>query len=154
MEFENEEVQLLFQRTLGQILFYPPNVAGWPGGKSWIDSSALMLRLSIPHVLTNANEFSVKPKDDDDTMMGMQGAEMVKAKSRQVHTTVDWDLVLKVFENVPRESLIEHITSVVLQTQSKVSKNILEKYIDREARDKYVKTTIVELMSTPEYQLC
>jgi hypothetical protein len=154
MEFENEGAQLLFQRTLGQILFYPPNVAGWPGGKNWIDSSALMLRLSIPHVLINANEFLIKPKNDDDTMMGMQGAVNTKLNNRQVYTSVDWNSVIKVFESVPRERLVEHITNVVLQTQSKVSKNILEKYIDKGARDKYIKTMIVELMSTPEYQLC
>jgi uncharacterized protein (DUF1800 family) len=154
MVFEYEEEQLLFQRTLGQILFYPPNVAGWPGGKNWIDSSSLMLRLSIPHILTSANEFSVKPKDDDDTMMGMQSEDIAKVRSRQINIAVDWDSVIKVFESVPREKLIEHITNVVLQTQSTVSKNILEKHINRKTRDEYIKTAIVELMSTPEYQLC
>ncbi|RYG35943.1 MAG: DUF1800 domain-containing protein, partial [Chitinophagaceae bacterium] len=39
LDIENGQVQLLFQRLLGQLLFYPPNVAGWPGGRSWIDSS-------------------------------------------------------------------------------------------------------------------
>jgi uncharacterized protein (DUF1800 family) len=29
---------------LGQMLLYPPNVAGWPSGKVWIDSSTLLLR--------------------------------------------------------------------------------------------------------------
>ena len=59
----------------GAILFYPPNVAGWPGGKNWIDSSALMLRMRIPQILTDADDFVVKPKDDDDTMMGMEGVD-------------------------------------------------------------------------------
>ncbi|MEO6219211.1 MAG: DUF1800 domain-containing protein, partial [Ginsengibacter sp.] len=53
MELEKPETQLLFQRALGQIIFYPPNVAGWPGGKNWIDSSALMLRMRIPQILTD-----------------------------------------------------------------------------------------------------
>ena len=154
MEIENEEAQLLFQRALGQMLFYPPNVAGWPGGKNWIDSSSLMLRLSIPYVLTHANEFYVKPKDDDDTMMGSQVANEAKRGIKQIQTTVNWDSVIKAFDGIPREDLIKGITAVVLQTQSKVSKNILEKYIDKEAREKYIKTTILELMSTPEYQLC
>ena len=39
MKLENEEALTFLQRALGQILFYPPNVAGWPGGKTWIDSS-------------------------------------------------------------------------------------------------------------------
>ncbi|MEP6596497.1 MAG: DUF1800 family protein, partial [Ginsengibacter sp.] len=146
--------QLLFQRVLGQILFYPPNVAGWPGGKSWIDSSSLMLRLSIPYVLTNASGFYAKPKDDDDSMMGMQNADVVKAKVKQIQTTVDWDPVIKVFESVPRENLIESISRLVLQTKNKVSRDILEKYVDKQSRENYIKTMIVELMSTPEYQLC
>src|SRR5450432_3956414 len=137
MELEKPEMQLLFERALGQILFYPPNVAGWPGGKNWIDSSALMLRLSIPHMLTNSNEFSVRPKDDDDAMMGMKASDASDAKSRQINTKVDWDSVIKVFDRVPKENLVENITGLVLQTQSKVSKNILEKYSDKQSRESY-----------------
>ncbi len=153
MELEKPEAQLLFQRALGQILFYPPNVAGWPGGKNWIDSSALMLRMRIPQILTDADNFVVKPKDDDDTMMGMEGVDK-KAKAKQVNVTVNWDAVIKVFDNTPRENLMHAISNVVLQTKSKISPNILDKYVDSQARDNYIKTTMVELMSTPEYQLC
>jgi len=154
MEIKNEEVQLLFQRALGQILFYPPNVAGWPGGKNWIDSSALMLRLSIPRVLTNANEFLIKPKDDDDTMMGSKTEENSETKGRQVYTEVDWNSVVTLFKDIPRETLAKDISSLVLQTQSKISTGVLEKYVDKGSRENYIKTTIIELMSTPEYQLC
>lgn len=31
--------------NLSQILFYPPNVKGWPGGRSWISSATLPLRI-------------------------------------------------------------------------------------------------------------
>jgi uncharacterized protein (DUF1800 family) len=153
MEVDKPEVQLLFQRALGQILFYPPNVAGWPGGKNWIDSSALMLRLRIPQILTNADDFVIKPKDDDDTMMGMEDVD-ANANPRQVNVTVDWDSVIKVFDKTSKENLGQKINSVVLQTKSKIDQNILDKYINKQARDGYIKTTIVELMSTPEYQLC
>ena len=34
MQLENDQSQLLFQRALGQVLFYPPNVAGWPVAKT------------------------------------------------------------------------------------------------------------------------
>jgi uncharacterized protein (DUF1800 family) len=153
MELEKPEMQLLFERALGQILFYPPNVAGWPGGKNWIDSSALMLRMRIPQILTNADDFAVKPKDDDDTMMGMEGVD-AKTKAKQVNATVDWDAVTKVFDKTPKEDLMQKISDVVLQTKSKISPAILDKYVDKQARDVYIKTTMVELMSTPEYQLC
>ena len=70
MKLENEEALLLLQRVLGQILFYPPNVAGWPGGKTWIDSSSLMMRMRLPQLIADKDELNVKPKDDDDQMMG------------------------------------------------------------------------------------
>ncbi len=153
LELEKPEMQLLFQRALGQILFYPPNVAGWPGGKNWIDSSALMLRMRIPQILTNADEFVVKPKDDDDTMMGMEGAD-TKPKVRQVNVTVDWNSVTKVFDKTSKENLLQEISGIVLQTKSKIEANIIERYVEKNSRDAYIKSTIVELMSTPEYQLC
>ena len=31
-------------RTLGQSLFDPPNVAGWKGGKAWINTESLLVR--------------------------------------------------------------------------------------------------------------
>ncbi len=153
MELEQPEAQLLFQRALGQILFYPPNVAGWPGGKNWIDSSALMLRMRIPQILTDADDFAVKPKDDDDTMMGKEGVD-TNAKTRQLNVDVDWDAVTNVFGSVAKENLLEKINDVVLQTKSRITTAIINKYIDKQARETYIKTTIVELMSTPEYQLC
>jgi len=72
MKLENEESLIVLQRILGQMLFYPPNVAGWPGGKAWIDSSSLMMRMRIPQLINDGDELNVKPKDDDDQMMGMK----------------------------------------------------------------------------------
>src|SRR6185295_1294303 len=59
MTLENEEALLVLQRVLGQVLFYPPNVAGWPGGKSWIDSSSLMMRMRIPQLINDEDEMNV-----------------------------------------------------------------------------------------------
>ncbi len=33
--------------AMGQVLFYPPNVAGWPAGTAWINSSTLLTRLNF-----------------------------------------------------------------------------------------------------------
>jgi hypothetical protein len=74
--------------------------------------------------------------------------------ARQIKSSVDWNAVTKVFESIPRESLMEAIASVVLQTKSKIRGSILEKYVDKNARNSYIKTTMIEMMSTPEYQLC
>ncbi len=156
MEMENDQAQLVFQKTLGQILFYPPNVAGWPGGKTWIDSSSLMLRLRLTQILTANDVMDIKPKSDDDVQMGMMetGAGKLKAAAKAGSAVTDWAAVAKIFEKVPREKLLQQITATVLQTKAHLNEGVLQKYLNNESRENFTKSAIVNLMSTPEYQLC
>lgn len=159
MKLENEQVQLLLQRLLGQLLFYPPNVAGWPGGKNWIDSSSLMFRLRIPQLIYDNDEVALAPKDDDDQMMGMKDmgkkmGKMGKKGGQVISANVDWETYLKKFEKVPREKLLGSIAGILLQGAEPVNEKIISKYIDSSSRESYIKTVTIQLMSTPEYQLC
>ncbi|WP_231935775.1 MULTISPECIES: DUF1800 domain-containing protein [Burkholderia] len=43
-------------RTLGQNLFYPPNVKGWPGGATWINSATLLARKQFVEQMMRATE--------------------------------------------------------------------------------------------------
>lgn len=164
MKFERDEALLLLQRALGQLLFYPPNVAGWPGGKNWIDSSTLMMRMRIPQMLNDKDEFNVKPKDDDDQMMGRKNnldedpkataMKSLKRLSKPVMVNIDWSLYTKNYESVPRESLQANISSVLLQTKSQVNPEVIKQYSDNSGRENFIKTVTLQVMSTPEYQLC
>ena len=40
---------------MGQILFAPPNVKGWDGGKSWITTSTLLFRYNFANYLVNGD---------------------------------------------------------------------------------------------------
>jgi uncharacterized protein (DUF1800 family) len=157
MQLENDQSQLLFQRALGQVLFYPPNVAGWPGGKNWIDSSSLMLRLRIPQIFSANDAVDIMAKTDDDVQMG----QMMQAAAKKLKDTVkggaaniNWSSVHKIFETVQRDKLLDNIADTVLQTKGQVSNAVLDKYINTESRENYIKSAVVNLMSTPEYQLC
>lgn len=165
MNIENEDIQLLLQRLLGQLLFYPPNVAGWPGGKNWIDSSSLMLRLRIPQMIYASELPNMKPKDDDDQMMGKMDSTAAnrpqnkkgrgeEIKPGQVISSVDWNTFLKKFESVPREQLLGRLSDTLLQTTQRVNEETIKKYTDPSSREAFIKTTTIQLMSTPEYQLC
>lgn len=160
LELDNDSAQLLFQRVLGQVLFYPPNVAGWPGGKSWIDSSSLMVRLQVPQVLTAKETLSIQAKTDDDQNMGQMMENEVQNRRNKVYVDrggaalIDWPLVIKVFENVTRENLSQKISDTLLQTNSRIPATLLVKYVNSDSRESFIKSTIVKLMSTPEYQLC
>ena len=156
MQMENAQSQLLFQRALGQVLFYPPNVAGWPGGKSWIDSSSLMLRLRIPQIFSANDVVDIMPKVDDDVTMGqmMQAANKIKETVKGGTAYIQWETVNKIFEKIPRDKLLENIADTVLQTNSQVSNAVLDKYVNTGSRENYIKSAVVNLMATPEYQLC
>jgi len=160
MKLENQEALLLLERVLGQILFYPPNVAGWPGGKTWIDSSTLMMRMRIPLLINDQDEFNIKPKDDDDQMMGRSdemkktdGYRMGKA-GRPINAEVDWNPYLKFYDSVPREELINDISGILLQTKKAVGPEVINQYTDNTSRENFIKTATLQIMSTPEYQLC
>ncbi len=164
MKLQNEEALLLLQRVLGQVLFFPPNVAGWPGGRNWIDSSSLMMRMRLPMLINDSDEMNVRPKDDDDQMMGRsdpnedpknKAQRMInRATGRPIIADIDWRLYVKNYESVPRESLVEAITKTLLQTKPGVSPDIIKQYADAAGRESFIKTATMQVMSLPEYQLC
>lgn len=165
MKLENEEVLQLLQRLLGQMLFYPPSVAGWAGGKTWIDSSTLMLRMRIPQMMNDKDEINVKPKDDDDQQMGRKYDEVanedekrIQMKSarqgKPVNVEIDWSKYLEYYKSVSKDSLGETMQQLLLQVKSEVSTDLIKSYADNGSRETFIKSATIQIMSTPEYQLC
>ncbi len=151
MTLDNPEVQLQLQKAMGQILFYPPNVAGWPGGRSWIDSSSLMLRLRIPQLVYAQNELDVRGKDDDDQQMG-QGDQ--RPKGQRFATTIDWQPALNLFGKLPEHEVIPAIADYLWTTSTaSLPTGILQNYTDHRSRSAFIESLMVQLMATPEYQL-
>ncbi|RYY55693.1 MAG: DUF1800 domain-containing protein [Chitinophagaceae bacterium] len=163
MKLAADQPMITLQRLLGQILFTPPNVAGWPGGRAWIDSSTLMLRMRLPQLFNDEDELNVMPKSDDDRMMGKMddGTPAVTPKPktafkgmRQINASLDWSLYHKHFEKTDRSKLLNAMAGVLLQTGSAVSESVLRAASDESSREAFVRTASIQLMSTPEYQLC
>jgi uncharacterized protein (DUF1800 family) len=161
MKLANEEAQIVLQRLLGQMLFYPPNVAGWPGGKTWIDSSTLMLRMRIPQLINDKDEMNMTPKDDDDQMMGNKNESTSNSNSKAgvkgakaIHASVDWQPYVGHFEKTSREKLINSMAGILLQTKTAVDAEIIKQYADESDRNNFIQSATIQIMSTPEYQLC
>jgi uncharacterized protein (DUF1800 family) len=163
MKLRNQDMLLLLQRLLGQVLFSPPNVAGWPGGRNWIDSSTLLMRMRIPRLIDQSDELDVRPKDDDDQMMGRgQESEEPPEENRRVNgraagaliAEIDWSLLLKLLEAIPREQLLERLACILLQTRLKIKPEVVYTFSDPSSRESFIRTAVIQLMSSPEYQLC
>lgn len=163
MKLANPESLLLVQRLLGQVLFYPPNVAGWPGGRSWIDSSTLMLRMRLPQLFNDVDEFNLSPKSDDDQMMGRVDEQSMKPTAgkagrvgsmRVIDADLDWKPVYSLFAKTERSKLENAIAGHLLQTNRAVSAELVRRFADASDREAFIRSVTLQYMSTPEYQLC
>jgi uncharacterized protein (DUF1800 family) len=63
-------------RNLGQDLFAPPNVKGWPGGEAWINSTTLMARKSFVERLLRSEDFIEPARRADGVDMRYEDAPM------------------------------------------------------------------------------
>jgi len=50
--------------------------------------------------------------------------------------------------------LIGSIATNLLQTKNSVSNELIKQYADAGSKESFIKTATLQLMSTPEYQLC
>jgi len=144
--YQNPDVLIQFQRTLGQVLFRPPNVAGWPGGKNWIDSSSLMYRMKIPSTILNAGviDFTGKADPEDEAYLASAHKQQLNVIKR-VQAQPDW---AKFLAEIPADTSMQQIAEFMLEP--KVNKTIM----DEVSGTTDIKTTVIQIVSTPEYQLC
>lgn len=152
---------IFVQRILGQMLFNPPNVAGWKGGKNWIDSSSLMFRLSLPGIVFRQDEVNKQPKDDQEElerkMYQQQNMEeqQPQRKPRKLEATADWTNFIAAFKDVKDEGLYDALSEYLIQVpQPDFKKETIMKYVKQDNREEYIKSLTIALMSTPEYQMC
>lgn len=146
--YNKPQVLIQLQSSLGQYLFNPPNVAGWPGGKSWIDSSSLMLRMKIPSLVLNDGQidFSGKADPEDEAVIALNKSANAKPKPKSyVDAQSDWP---KFLGSLPKGTKPLDLARFLLQPV------LNQKIIDMIANNQGLKSTAIEVTSLPEYQLC
>jgi hypothetical protein len=108
-------------------------------------------------------------------MMGRKNQEdgakpMGYAKRGVIRATIDWKEYIGHFvrqkadspkesfvtfgEKVQKDQLISSLASNLLQTKNGVSSELIKQYADAGSKESFIKTATLQLMSTPEYQLC
>lgn len=145
IHFEGKRGSYYFQSILGQILLRPPNVAGWKGGKSWIDSNTMMVRLKLPSVLLNNAVIALEEKGELEDSYEMYYERMNKRK-KFMKTNPDWALFEDEFKDVSTKKMVDILISHPLSTGAE---NLINHLEINDKRD-----YCVQLMSIPEYQMC
>lgn len=126
----------MIQNRLGQKLYMPPSVAGWPGGLNWINSASMIVRLSLPSKL-----FFRGPLDPEWDL---------KDLSRNPATDPNLNDYMTSFEKLKSPELEQSISKYLLQTAVKHSPIRYKTY---EEHSRKVRAITLELMASPEYQM-
>jgi len=160
MSFQNPNVWINLQRVLGQYLFNPPNVAGWPGGKDWIDSSSLVIRMRLPEAFFASKELDLNAKEIEPEMMkGMAKKTVMPGQAAQTFRvgkldSVDWSSYVAFWKNYKREEVGAALADYLLPVSlDEVRLKQVEGFADNDNDEQYIKSMTILLMELPEYQL-
>ena len=148
LEVDDEQMTAL-QQVLGQTLFLPPNVAGWKGGRGWIDTSSLVQRLHLPKAMLAAGtaRLNKKPVFEATTDAKQQDDKTAKVKS-------DWTTLTSYFSTVENNLLTDAVIRfLILSPTDRIDKKLIESNLDISTKERRIITTIVAVMQTPEFQI-
>ncbi len=147
VELNKDLTTTFIQKALGQLLFRPPNVAGWPGGRAWIDHSSLMLRLNLTGYLFQATDVELRIKED------------LKAKKpnrvvRKIDATIDLQPLIEVFSQYSIDKLSSELSDYLLAKAPQIPQTLFSPYIIQQNQEDHIKTLVLRLTSLPEFQVC
>ncbi len=144
-KFNNRLDIIKIQRLLGQLLLFPPNVAGWKGGKSWIDTNTIMLRLRLPSVLLN---YAIIPNNHEGYFVDTYKQKYIKKYKEKLpfKTKTDWSFYDNNFSTIDKEEIKQYIIQTSLPSETL-------KYLESRGT-KSKRDICLQLMSIPEYQMC
>jgi uncharacterized protein (DUF1800 family) len=133
-------------QRMGQRLFDPPNVAGWPGGAQWFNTTTWLERVNqLNRVLTgrNANDANTKPVD----LFGV----VQRNKLDTPEKVVDHFLKLLVDAQVgpvQRDTLVAYLKDGNLWPKPGVAMKATDPIVDRKIRG-----VVYLIMAMPEFNL-
>ncbi len=151
LDFKDGKNLTGIQKVLGQILFFPPNVAGWPGGRAWVDSSTLGLRMNMPLRIIEGGGFDIRPKPEFED--APEDASMLKT-NKKAEVSSDWTKIVNAFKSVKDDALINTMLEHFIQCpKTEIEIAMIEKYVDHSTDEKRIISTAGIIMSLPEFQL-
>ena len=145
VKFKDQKHSIALQKMLGQVLLIPPNVAGWKGGKQWIDSNTILIRLRLASILLNSAHISIKEIGEFNDRLN----QFIKHKKQQqlpFKVEHDW----KHFETAYQRISIKDLQNFILMAKpSSETQSFLNK-LGKSSKQEHC----IQLMSLPEYQMC
>ena len=144
-------------RQMGQILFAPPSVKGWDGGRAWISTSTLLFRYNFANYLINGDAMlpaSVPGKDralDFGFRRGLDLGADIRRDPIDVSKLIPAELRRK-----PQE-LVAHLSNRLFQAKAAAKEaDAFIHYLEArtpDTGDETMRGLLHLMMSTPRFQL-
>jgi len=147
-------------RQMGQILFAPPNVKGWDGGKDWITTSTLLFRYNFANYLISGDAMlpagqaaRAKPQDAGlrQSVQRRQLAQQIKREPIDISKFVPDPL-----RDKPRQ-LVELLSGRFFRTRlAEKEINTFVQFLESrklDTSDATMRELVHLMMSTPQFQL-
>jgi len=144
-------------RQMGQVLFAPPNVKGWDGGKSWITTSTLLFRYNFANYLINGDAMipGNGPARVQGKGFGFRPSREVAAEARREPIDISKLAPIELREK-PRE-LVNFVAARILQgSLSEKETSMVVQYLEArkpDTSDATMRGLLHLMMSTPQFQL-
>jgi uncharacterized protein (DUF1800 family) len=137
-------------RQLGQVPFFPPNVKGWDGGKSWINTATLTFRYKLAHQLVegiNLKEIGL-PKAATLEMAAAQSTIMppllvdkiVSQEDRSQPDALLQELFVRTFQCTPQTEMTGKFREFIATRELPLD-------------DSSIRELLSLMMTTPNYQV-
>lgn len=135
IKFKKQKQLLNIQKMLGQILLFPPNVAGWEEHQSWIDSNTIVLRLKLPVLLLQKT-----------TIPSTLTIDFPDLKTSYFNTFPDWEEFQNAYGSIDNSNLQDYILNCSISPKLKA---LLKSQQNLNSED-----YVIQLLSLPEFQMC
>lgn len=148
LKFSKASFLYKIQMRLGQLLLNPPNVSGWPSGKTWIDLNSIHDRLVLARTLLNKEKYNLNMP-----LLSLEGDED-NFSSEKGKIRVDYDLdffELNINSVTDLEIICHNIYTCEFNHLSMLREELFADYLRGKIR---VKEILLHLFCQPEYQVC
>ena len=139
-------------RQMGETPFNPPNVRGWIGGRSWINSASLGARRALVERLFTPLDGAALTADEQQDLVAARAG----GKSRFAMTESDLDAWMALSPDQVLGSLQENFLSAPPNPEflSQLRQFLQGRATDPAEHRRRVRRAILTALESPEYQVC
>lgn len=115
--------------------------------------------MKLPEIIFKSSDIEFDFKDEAagemDTEMMLEMSKTDKKLYKQVKTSIDLSGYYKTFSSMDTTKVIDDLAEITIQPEiSKEAKDLVQKYADTTSKENLIESSLLKLMSLPEFQMC